>query len=81
MGDDNNVKFILFYRMPMVIHSYQIVGVPVVYGIKLVNTVETKPLCASSPKLGRHAYHGERMSPIGFGGQGSAQWTFMEISV
>ena len=41
------------------------------YGNKLVNTIETKPLCASSSNLARHVSHSERMDHIDFGGQRS----------
>ena len=41
------------------------------YGNKLVNTIKTKPLCASSSKLGKHVNHGERMNSIDFGGHRS----------
>ena len=43
------------------------------YGSKLVNTIETKALTVVYffIKLVRHVKHGERMYPIGFGGQGS----------
>ena len=38
-----------------------------IYGNKLVNTIETKPLCASSSNLADN--HGERMISLDFGGQ------------
>ena len=36
------------------------------YGNKLVNMIETKPLCI---KLGRHVNNGEKVNPIHFEGQ------------
>ena len=42
-----------------------------VYGNKLVNMIETKPLCIFFIKLGRDVNHDERMDPIDFGGQRS----------
>ena len=41
-----------------------------IYGDKLVNTIETKPLCFFF-KLGRDVNHGERMDPVDFGGRRS----------
>ena len=40
-----------------------------IYGNKLVNTIETKPLCASSSNLAEN--HGERKISIDFGGHRS----------
>ena len=42
----------------------------VIYGNKLVNTIETKPLYFFI-KLDRHVSHGERIDPFDFGGQRS----------
>ena len=56
----------------------------VMYVNKIVNMIETKPLCGFFFKLGRHVNHGERINPIGFGvtGQKSrSQWTYKEISL
>ena len=37
-----------------------------IYGNKLVNTIETKPLCISLSNLEDMFKHGERMEPIDF---------------
>ena len=50
-----------------------------IYGNKLVNTIETKPLCISFFKLGRHVSHVERMDPIDFEGQRSKVKVTMDI--
>ena len=42
-----------------------------IYGNKLVNTINTKPLCVFFVKLSRHFNHDEMMNPIYFGGQRS----------
>ena len=45
------------------------------YGNKLANTIETKPLCT----LGRHVSYGGRMNPIASGGQRSKVKVTMDI--
>ena len=42
-----------------------------IYGNKLVNTIETKPLFRFLIILARHVNHDKRMNPIDFGGQRS----------
>ena len=51
----------------------------IVYGNKPVNMIETKPLCISLSKLGRHVNDDERMKPIDFGGQRSKVKVTMDI--
>ena len=41
------------------------------YGNKLVNMIETKPLCASSSNLADMLNHGKRMNPKDLRGQRS----------
>ena len=40
-----------------------------IYGNKVVNMIETKPLCASSSNFADMCSYSERMDPIDFGGQ------------
>ena len=48
------------------------VTIDILYGKKLVNKIEIKPLCASIfIKLSRHLSHSNWMDPIHFGGQRS----------
>ena len=41
-----------------------------IYGINVVNTIETIPLSVSSSNLAHIIVHDERMTPIDFPGQG-----------
>ena len=50
-----------------------------IYGNKLVNTIETKPLHISLSNLARHVNRDERMHPIDFGGQRSKVKVTLDI--
>ena len=50
-----------------------------IFGNKLMNTIETKPLCTFFIKLGRHVNYCERMDPIDVGGQRSKVKISMDI--
>ena len=50
-----------------------------IYGNELVNTIATKPLCASWSNLADMFNHGERMKPIDFEGQRSKVKVTMDI--
>ena len=50
-----------------------------IYGNKLVNTIETKPLHIFFVKLARHVNRDETMHPIDFGGQRSKVKVTLDI--